>query len=789
MDLLTSLNLLQHVREATQKNGHTLDLIITSSPEFVSNIIVDWEISDHSSVLCNLSLGKPPPERKLVKFRRYKEINITEFRNDLSDALSNRKSSDNLQEAVSVYNDVLKELLDKHAPEQEKCVTIRHRERLMTEEVKEEKRKLRQLERKKRHTQSVSDCEAYKAQKHRYHKLLQESETLFNSELVMKNSDNPRNLFNVVNNILGRKQKAPLPPHESAEQLANDFGDFFESKVEKIHASLDSDGPDSVSVWAEIPSYKTLLSEFSPVTHDDVRKYMHKTSIKCCEMDPVPTWLVRQCEDELIPLISELINLSLVTSTMPDEYKLAILRPGLKKLGIMLILNSYRPISNLQYVSKIVERSVVTQIVGHMKGNNLFDMFQSAYLEGRSVETALLRVQNDVLSAMEKQLVTAIVLLDLSAAFDTVSHDILLHRLEHRCGITGGVLSWIKSYLSDRKQVVKVDNATSKSYTISCGVPQGSILGPILFVIYILPLGDIIQKHGILYHQFADDNQTYFSFKATDQDVNLRKMEKCVQDVLIWFKQNRLKCNGPKTDYIICGTRQQLTKLNDSNIIIDSCNIKPSSEVRNLGAIFDEQMSFQSHITAKCKAAYYQLFNLNRKRQCLTYKAAEQCIHAFVTCKLDFCNSLLFGQPKCRIGKRSPLQKVQNAAARCLTLTRKREHITPILENLNWLPIRRRIEYKMLLITYKAIHGIGPEYISDLVDSYEPTVSLRSAKDRYLLQEHGSKLKTGGDRAFQYAAPALWNKLPYDVRSSPSLASFKSRLKTHFYRMEYGVKC
>ena len=274
-----------------------------------------------------------------------------------------------------------------------------------------------------------------------------------------------------------------------------------------------------------------------------MRKLIRRSSIKSCELDPIPTWLLRLCEDELIPVITVIINRSQMSSTMPDEYKLAILRPLIKKMGLALILNSYRPISNLQFVSKIVERSVASQVVDHMKGNMLFDKFQSAYLQGRGVETALLRVQNDILMAMEKQLVTAIIFLDLSAAFDMVSHSILLHRLEHRCGITGGVLEWIRSYLSDRKQVVKVGSATSEVYDLDCGVPQGSVLGPILFIIYILPLREIIQKLGLHYHLFADDSQDYLSFKACDAQQILSKMSDCITEVLSWLHQNRLMCN------------------------------------------------------------------------------------------------------------------------------------------------------------------------------------------------------------------------------------------------------
>ncbi len=468
---------------------------------------------------------------------------------------------------------------------------------------------------------------------------------------------------------------------------------------------------------------------------------------------------------------------------MPYEYKLAILRPLLKKIGLALLLPNYRPVSNLQYISKVVERSVAVQLVGHMKGNKLFDKFQSAYLEGWSVETALVRVQNDILTAIDQQQVTAVILLDLSAAFDTVSHKILLHRLEHRCGITGGVLSWIKSYLSDRRQVVKINDDTSKIFDLNCGVPQGSVLGPLLFIIYILPLGDIIQSNNILYHLFADDNQDYLSFKTDDAPASLIKMSNCVNEIIMWLTANDLKCNEQKTDFIICGTAQQLAKLNNPSINICVCTIEPSLKVRNLGGIFDHNMSMQAHVSAVSKSAYFQLFNISRIRKSLTKEAASICIHAFVTSKLDSCNALLCGLPKSATAK---LQRVQNAAARLLIFTKKRDHITPILKQLHWLPIRRRSQYKILLITYKALNGLGPEYIQDLIEPYVPQKSLRSASDGLLLQQSRSKLKIG-ERSFCRLAPALWNELPFNIRSKVSVESFKAGIKTHLFTLEYEV--
>ena len=184
-------------------------------------------------------------------------------------------------------------------------------------------------------------------------------------------------------------------------------------------------------------------------------------------------------------------------------------------------------------------------------------------------------------------------------------------------------------------------------------------------------------------------------------------------------------------------SRKQISsfvELDNPSISVGSYTAHPSLQVRNLGVVFDQNMSFNAHATSVSKSAYFQLHNISRKRKSLTKDAAAACIHAFVTSKLDFCNALLYGLPKCTSGV---FKKVQYAAARTLTCMKKtsRQHMTPVLKGLNWLPFNRRIEYKLLLVTYKAINGIGPDYIRELLEPYDPVGSLRSASDRYLLKE------------------------------------------------------
>lgn len=216
-----------------------------------------------------------------------------------------------------------------------------------------------------------------------------------------------------------------------------------------------------------------------------------------------------------------------------------------------------------------------------------------------------------------------------------------------------------------------------------------------------------------------------------------------------------LKLNGNKTEVFLFATKHNLQKLSHLSLEIEGLTVKPVTSVKNLGVNFDSIMAMDSHINYLCKISYFQLRNISQIRRYLTYDATALLINGLITSKLDYCNSLLFGLTESQTSK---IQKVQNTAARVLTKTSKFEHITPILSNLHWLPIKARIEFKIIFLTFKTLHGMAPTYLCDLIQRYEPRRSLRS-RDSYTLQIPRIKT-TYGERSFSWAASKLWNNLP-----------------------------
>ena len=244
-----------------------------------------------------------------------------------------------------------------------------------------------------------------------------------------------------------------------------------------------------------------------------------------------------------------------------------------------------------------------------------------------------------------------------------------------------------------------------------------------------------------------------------------------------------LKLNDSKTEFLVIGSKFARTKPEVNTIVIGDESIEVASSARNIGVMMDSNLTMADHISNICKSSYLNLRNISQIRRYLTQDATATLIHSLVTSRLDNLNALLFGLPDYMITK---LQKIQNHAAKLVVKKKKYDHVTPILQSLHWLPIKFRIQYKILLITHKCLHGLAPEYLSSRVKRHVPGRSLRSCVDLHLLVEKKAP-QSYGKRAFSFAAPTLWNELPLDLRKCENLHAFKSKVKTHLFRKAFDV--
>ena len=280
------------------------------------------------------------------------------------------------------------------------------------------------------------------------------------------------------------------------------------------------------------------------------------------------------------------------------------------------------------------------------------------------------------------------------------------------------VYLWIKSYLSNQKQKIKIGDSFSEAVILPFGVPQGSLLGPLLFTLYTSPLSQVISKFNVTHHLYADDTQIYLAVDSRNFDSSIEELTECLKSVQEWMVGVKLKLNPEKKGQK--AIRESLAPNFPVPLLQNS--ISPLVEVKNLGVIFDSDNSFDNHIAKICRACYYHLRDLRQIRKFLSDETAILLANAMVSSHLDYCNSLLYGVSKSNIAK---LQRVQNALCRIIFRLDKMSHVTPFLKKLHWLPIQHRILFKYNLLVFKAINLSQPPYLSALIRSSSLTRSNR----------------------------------------------------------------
>ena len=552
--------------------------------------------------------------------------------------------------------------------------------------------------------------------------------------------------------------------------------DFLKAFADKIQSVRSSTGTQQYNDSEKSAVHNFNCFRYCPI--EEVRAVIMKYPTKSCSLDPIPTFMIKDSLDALLPYITAMCNKSLQEGFLPQSQRHALVTPILKRFNLdSNNLGNFRPISNLTFLSKLIERLVFHQLETYLRSSSLMPSLQSAYRKHHSTETALLKVSSDLLMAMDSGMVTLLGFLDLSAAFDTVDKELLIYRLEHSFGLQGTPLGWINSFLTDRTLQVVLDGQLSAIGKLDCGVPQGSVLGPLLVTMYTAELFTIIEKHGINGNSYADDTKIYHSVPVNEAQVAVDRISRALEDIHIWMDSSRLKLNADKTQFIWIGSSRQIAKVKVNEIQVSGVSVPLSTTVNDLGMKVDSSLSMSDHIDSLCRSCLFQLRQIRVLKRCLPQESVHILVKSFVSSRLDYCNSLLYGVAQGLVDK---VQRIQNTAARLVSGRRKYDHITPVLRDLHWLPIRQRIEYKLSSIVHRSLHGQAPTYLTDAcipVSSIKGRQHLRSAEAGLLITP---RVKTNmGARAFNKSGPSVWNSLPVMLRNPQlSLSSFQKRLKT-----------
>ena len=479
--------------------------------------------------------------------------------------------------------------------------------------------------------------------------------------------------------------------------------------------------------------------------------------------------------DTFIPIWTELVNLSLEMGSV-DCLKSAVVLPLIKELDEIMdkdIYKNYRPVSNLLFLEKLTERVISIRLNKHMSVNQLHCEEEYGYKEEHSTELLMMKIVNDLLIACDEKKPTVLLLLDLSAAFDTVDQKKLLGILKNEIGIEGTALKWFESFLTERTQRVKINDAYSDTVKLRYGVAQGSVLGPPLFNIYIRSLYPYIKPSMFHIFGFADDHQLMKTFVPVLQVSAFDDIGKCLSMITSWMNDFFLCLNSSKTKIMVICHPSIRDSITLGGTYIDNVCIRFVRHAKNLGVILDEILSFDDQVQRVVKSCICVVKKIAEIKSFLTEEELITVVCAGVLSKLDYCNALYYGINEDLLRK---LQTAQNSGVRLIRKRMNQQEVSTaeLLKRFHWLPVKKRIAFKILLVVHKCLLGKAPESLRSML------IMGGSTRTKKLVERSCNGVM--GERSFSVAGPKLWNLLPLDVRMEENTDEFKKKLKTFLFR-------
>ena len=510
--------------------------------------------------------------------------------------------------------------------------------------------------------------------------------------------------------------------------------------------------------------------KLSQISEDFVLKELKKLNpTKSCGIDGIKPRFLKDGANIITSAITHIINLSISTETVPDLLKQAIVKPLYKK-GSRLEVGNYRPVSLLCIISKILEKAVYVQLEKYLIDNNLLYEYQSGFRKSYSTDTCLINLMDTIKMENSQGLYAGMVLLDLQKAFDTVDHDILCKKLE-----TMGLdfTNWFKSYLKGRTQVVIANETSSEAGSVTCGVPQGSILGPLLFLCYVNDMPMSIKCKLLLY---ADDSALIISGK--DPKVIAEKLTKELESCQQWLMDNKLSLHLGKTEAMIFGTKRKLKKVESFEVKCGNIKINNVNEVKYLGLQIDDNLSGEAAVNNVLKKSNSRLKFLYRYSNMLKFPARKILCSALIQCHFDYSCSSWF--PGINKGLKVKLQVAQNRIIRFILNLNNRAHIgQKELDKTGFLSVSKRVTQLKLGQVFKINNGSCPQYLNQHFNR------LNEGNERIATRgkAHNFHIPRIDTNTFAYTAIKDWNSLPSRIKEIDSEKLFKKKVKRHLVEM------
>lgn len=794
IDTMATYNLINAVEKPTSIGGHIIDLVFSDrTRDLVQNVYVD-EVCTlspvHKLVTFMMSLRIVERCKMSIRFRSTRNFDPETLVTAISTGVNTRFNEvcihqftiENCHECLyRLYNETVRGVYEKMCPTITKEIIVKDESPWFNEEISRAKKAKKKKEKLWRRHQSDESRREYNQARNFEKKLIVHRKRDFYKDRIIQAGSNINKLYKVLDNLTGKKKKDSLPEGYTDSELASEFLNYFDTKISRIVLSFDNTG---TSLMANEHAPELKLSSFSTVDSLMIRNIIKQVKLTYCANDPLPMNLITSSGnfDQIVDIITKMVNTSISNGGFPASEKKAIVKPVIKGKLDPHILSSFRPVSNLTVQSKILENVLLSQLNMHLNTVGVLPDEQSAYRRLYSTETALCSVVSEMRGLLDDGKCGILLLLDLSAAFDTVVHDILLRVCEN-FGIEGSALSYLRSYLEGRTYCVQIGECFSVMKTLTRGVPQGSVLGPILFCLYTADLSTVLERHGVSFKLFADDTQFYLSVNNIQETET--QLSAIMSDIKQWMEDRQLKLNDKKTECLFVGRRLDFDRLQLRDLHVNDFVLEVSNIVKDLGVMLDSELTLKNQITQTVNLAGYHLRNIAFVRKYLDDSTMKRLIHNHVISKIDYCNSLYYGLPNYLLRK---LQLIMNRAARLIKGQSSRERITPVLVELHWLPVKARIIYKQCIMVYRVLKFGKPEYMKSMLTDFrvDTNVTLRHGAELQRLHEPRF-FREAGRRAFNTSAPRLYNRLPASVKTAETLPSFKRRLKTHLFADCYDL--
>lgn len=766
-EMLDVYNLTQIVTDPTritQTSCTLIDVFVISDSKLVQEIEVldGHNLADHDIINCKLLFTKKKTEPIIKTYRNFRNFNYESFNHDLQLLdLDHIFYLQDVDQKLEYFNDCIQSLFNKHAPLKTARLTKPYSPWL-TDTIREMMRLRDQAYQNYKKTRTQAKFNYYKTLRNLVNKaVLKEKKAVIEHKITNNN-----NMWTELKklNILNFKNKSSIPIELKD---VNKINDFFISSTKNDFIP----DQDLITFYSSNTKPSVNPFNFHMITENDILKIISNIKSKATGHDGININMIKLCCPYILPFLVHIFNSCIEKSVFPNSWKMSCIIP-LPKKATVTELGDLRPISILPALSKIMERIMFIQLNEHLDKYNILPNSQSGFRQNFSCATLLTNITDDIIRALDTDLVTILILLDYSKAFDTIDHTILISIL-HYIGVASEGITFLTSYLTDRFQVVTLDQNESAPVRTTRGVPQGSILGPILFCIYCITLLDKLKFCSG--NQYADDSQLQYSFRINNINDACNKINEDLENLALASKKHSLKLNPNKSVALFFGPKS--TDLKNIGIQINNIKIPVLESSKNLGLIIDNNLRFRNHINMQIKKSFSILKLLYPQRHILSPKIKLQITNSLVLSLFDYCD-VVYG-PCLDVITKNRIQRVQNACVRFSLGIRKYDSVSAKIKEIGWLTMEKRRLYHTLCYYHKIITTKCPPYLYNKI-SYRTDVHHLNLRHIGLITVPKHKTTTF-ERSFTYNMYKLYNNLP-DFAKNFSLTKFKK------YQLEFLLK-